>query len=664
MIRSYIIFHLNLAYSSIEASSRLDVIEKCYKPLLQLIENNNIPIGIELTAWTLEQIHALAPEWVNDFKALLQAKKAELIGSGYTQIIGPLVPYEVNIWNQRLGLDVYESLLGVKPRLALVNEMAYSTGMVEVYTKSGYDGIIMDRDNILLALYGVEYSGYDSVPSHAQGLHGTSIPVLWSDSLLFQKLQRFVHGDSRLADYIEFYKKRSGIADRPLAVYCNDAEIFDYRPGRYREEGVVNKAGEWKRLSYLLNVLSEQVDTHWLSPSEALEASLDAVQHTSKILTTASQPIPVKKQAKYNVSRWAVTGRDDLWLNTMCHRMFKKLENSSNHEAWRQLCELWSSDLRTHITAQRWEDAQRHSMIFARSLDVNTQYDANFNVCLENEALLNECVPIDITHVGDFRISRDEENILLTLESTKIKLELNLRRGLAIHSLAFASHDFVPVVGVLPHGYFNSIKYGADFYSGSVVFDINSKHRRVTDLDRVDPTLSYKDGVLSIIGVVHSTEGLITTRYDLFSDKENIAYNVAFSNWSHAQGVLRVGMLTLLPEAFTSALTLETCNGGSIEECFELDQGCAHGQLVSSLISCTTGLGSTSGKIRLGDAHRALDVQWDPAACAVLPLLMYQNVSPSFLCRLAFSLSELDETLGVRTALPSFKLSLSPGNVK
>jgi len=156
MIRSYIIFHLNLAYSSIEASSRLDVIEKCYKPLLQLIENNNIPIGIELTAWTLEQIHALAPEWVNDFKALLQAKKAELIGSGYTQIIGPLVPYEVNIWNQRLGLDVYESLLGVKPRLALVNEMAYSTGMVEVYTKSGYDGIIMDRDNILLALYGVE----------------------------------------------------------------------------------------------------------------------------------------------------------------------------------------------------------------------------------------------------------------------------------------------------------------------------------------------------------------------------------------------------------------------------------------------------------------------------------------------------------------------------
>ena len=41
-------------------------------------------------------------------------------------MIGPLVPARVTAENLRLGMRSIERLLGVRPRLALVNEQAYS----------------------------------------------------------------------------------------------------------------------------------------------------------------------------------------------------------------------------------------------------------------------------------------------------------------------------------------------------------------------------------------------------------------------------------------------------------------------------------------------------------------------------------------------------------
>jgi predicted glycosyl hydrolase (DUF1957 family) len=120
-------------YSSIEIENRTKVIEKCYWPLLKLAEANEIPMGIELSGHTLEKIEEIDFEWIKKFKKLLKAEKTELVGSGYTQIIGPLVPAKLNDWNQKLGLEIYKNILGIHPKIALVNEMAYSGGIVEHY---------------------------------------------------------------------------------------------------------------------------------------------------------------------------------------------------------------------------------------------------------------------------------------------------------------------------------------------------------------------------------------------------------------------------------------------------------------------------------------------------------------------------------------------------
>ena len=54
MLSLYSIFHLNLAYSSIPESRRLEIIRRCFWPLLNLAIEDSIPIAIEAPAYTLE----------------------------------------------------------------------------------------------------------------------------------------------------------------------------------------------------------------------------------------------------------------------------------------------------------------------------------------------------------------------------------------------------------------------------------------------------------------------------------------------------------------------------------------------------------------------------------------------------------------------------------
>src|SRR6202012_5780794 len=110
------------AFSSIEEERRRDVISHCYWPLLNLA-NHHI-IGMEISGYTLEEIGAREATWVARARELIAAGRIELIGSGYSQMIGPLVPPRVTAENLRLGLEAYENFLGVRPSLALVGEQA------------------------------------------------------------------------------------------------------------------------------------------------------------------------------------------------------------------------------------------------------------------------------------------------------------------------------------------------------------------------------------------------------------------------------------------------------------------------------------------------------------------------------------------------------------
>ena len=342
-------------YSSIEESSRKEVIQKCYWPLFKLA-NMGIPIGVEAPAITLEIINELDPKWISTLSKYISEDKIEFIGSGYSQIIGPLVPAKVNDWNQKIGLQVYNELLGVRPDSALVNEMAYSGGIVEHYLNNGYKAIIMEWNNPQAG-----HPEWDNewryFPQRATGLADHAIPVIWADSIAFQKFQRYAYGEYELEEYVKYLESHTGEESRYFPLYTNDVEIFNYRPGRYQTEVAIADDSEWDRIIALYTYLSQQDWNEFVLPNQVLSGLDDEYGGNELKLESPTQPIPVKKQEKYNINRWALTGRDDLVINTKCYQIYHKLlkSNNENSDEWKELCYLWSSDFRTHITEKKWQ---------------------------------------------------------------------------------------------------------------------------------------------------------------------------------------------------------------------------------------------------------------------------------------------------------------------
>jgi hypothetical protein len=654
MTQGYLIFHLNLAFSSISTSSRLDVIQKCYWPLLELAEETGIPIGIELTGWTLQQITKLDPAWVKHFKQLLKNQQCELIGSGWAQIIGPLVPYEVNLWNQKLGLDAYREVLDVTPKIALVNEMAFSTGMVDVYVEAGYEGIVMDRDNVRLAL-GLDHTPVSTTPTHAKGSENLSIPVLWSDSILFQRLQRVVHGDIPVSEYMSYVKKRADQDNVVLPIYSNDAEIFDYRPGRFTAEARLHKDGEWVRFKNICKSLKEKLEIVWLSPSQALAISTTNSEPNIQKLSSVSQPIPVKKQAKYNLNRWAVTGRNDLWLNTSCHRIHQAFVKNAikETESWRELCELWASDLRTHITEERWDNAVKRISNFNDLLNLKKSEDYRYEI--PQSCNLKDG---DVTF-EDVEISKDDEDIYWSIKTPHIHIVLNVRRGLTIKSMAFKSHSFKSIIGTLPQGYFSSINLGSDFYSGGIVIEIPGERIRMTDLEWVQPHIQQVDSEIVISASIPINQSTINKKIIIDTKSETVRLSYDFSELDRPLGIVRVGIITLIPEWFSSAIKVRCNNGGKIAEIFQVNSDVNHGCAASTLVSSTAALGATDGQVIIEDSNgKGASLTWNPAECAAVPMLQHQLSQEHYLTRLMFSLCELDDTSRIGGELKPFNFEI------
>lgn len=653
--KGYLVFHLNLAFSSIEENARVDVIKNCYHSLLDLIEQTGIPIGIELTGWTLKQIELIDNTWIERFKILLSTGKCELIGSGYCQIIGPLVPYKVNEWNQRLGIEIYKEILGCRPNIILVNEMAFSSSLVDLYSSFGYKGLIMDRDNVRLAL-DLENLNMNLVPTHAEGPGGSVLPVLWSDSILFQKVQHYAHGDIAIDKYLDYLNNRINEGETLFPIYTNDAEVFDYRPGRFTTERPTHPDGEWNRVKNLLEAITLNTEIKFCSPSQALKSGKKRTKKYVSTLTNAAYPIPVKKQGKYNIGRWAVTGRDDFWLNTMCHRIEKHLSESqiNSHDDWRELCELWASDLRTHITDKRWImvnkqlntllNKHRISDIFTDDQDQFRKYDTLIDV---------------IGEYGDAEIAIDREGIILSVYTKKIKLELNLRKGLAINSLAFSSHEMEPCIGTLPHGYFSSISLGADYYSGGVVVELPLQRGRATDLDKVDPKFCIKDnGNIEVYAEINTQFGIIIKVIKISSDEEQVSISYRFPSWEKIVGSVRLGIITLVNQFSDNKTKIACSNGGEHKEIFNFSGEFDQTTPASTLVSSAKGLGATTGKIEISNNGKSINLLWDPSECAVMPMLRNTTSNAKCLSRVFFSMKEIDDSAKFPTKIRSFSLSI------
>lgn len=631
----FALFHLNLAYSSIEEERRPLVVKRSYWPLLKLIRDRNLPLGIEATVYTLEAIESFDPAWIAELKTLYAAGKCEVIASGYAQIIGPLVPAQVTAANLRLGNLGYERLLGRQPSLALINEQAYSAGLLQLYRDAGFEAIIMEWDNPASA-HPEWNPEWQYLPQIACGQHGEEMPLIWNQSVAFQKFQRYAHGEMELDEYLAYLRGHVAGRPRTFSVYGNDAEVFDFRPGRFHTEAPLSETSEWQRIEQFFRALQNDPEFHVISPRAVLQFAGRPGAANHLHLESANQPVPVKKQSKYNITRWAVTGRDDLGVNTSCWRIYEALRQNpaATDQDWRELCHLWSSDFRTHITDKRW------TAFRARLAEAEKKYCAGAANSPEQSAAFSPAKTLP----PEIKVRREKN--FLEIETPAVKIRLNSRRGLAIDKLALPAAGDDWLCGTLPHGFFSEVDWAADYYSGHLVFEIPGKSK-VTDLERVDPEISWNDErglrvsatLQNSLGVIHKQ--LVISRRE---PKISLEYRV---RWNQSTlGSLRLGQVTLNPAAFEKqSLFCRTHNGGFRPTTFQLaDAPVDHGAPVSFLVSARQAMGVTGGIVQIGDARRALQIEVDKTQAAVVGMLTCKNVRPAYFLRLAFSGQELDET--------------------
>ena len=633
----YSLFHLNLAYSSIEEQDRLAVITRCYWPLLKLAKELKVPIGIEATGNTLEEIEALDPGWIEELRRLLGEGLCEFVGSGYAQIIAPLVPAEVNAANLSFGNEVYERLLGNVPTIALVNEQAYSAGLIEHYLKAGYHAIIMEWENPFHA-HPEWNPDWRYFPQFACDSFEQTLPVIWNQSIAFQKFQRFAHGEMEWADYVAYLATHVGSRPRVFALYGNDAEVFAFRPGRYHTEPL-SVVDEWARIHELYNKLGNDDRFQFIRPSETLKFLSDSSAGQRVRLESSESPIQVKKQTKYNVLRWAVTGRDDGGINAACFRAYEALKMNPfvAEDDWRELCYLWSSDFRTHITTRRWKAFQRRLSRFQKVLGLSSSQETlQENLSMGAPSLAQLQPQWDIRRCGHF----------LEIENNHVAIRLNCRRGLAIDGYWLRALSSHPLIGTLPHGFFDDIAMGADFYSGHLILESPGRPK-LTDLTQVEPKIVPMSGESGVhiqcqistpLGPIEKTlsvewNGELRIRYAL--------------HWTKMPpGALRIWPITLMPNSFDgNSLMIRTHNGGFSPEKFSLQGGVIdHSRSVSFLVSANAGLGMTEGTLLFGDDRTNLSMTVKQSMGYLVPLVTAFSVGRSYFSRVAFSASECDDT--------------------
>ena len=626
----FAVFHCNLMFSAIEEADRAAVIARCYRPILDAAERFDLPLGVEATGLTLEIARRLDPDFVARLGRLCREGRVEFVGSGYAQLIGPLLSPRVNRANLAAGLETARRLLGVSPRLGLVGEQAWSAGLVGHYREAGFAGVILDFENPHSACRLPAACGQS--PVRTAGPDGTSIPVLFNHCLAFQKFQRYAHGETDLDAFCDYLGGKVGVG--PIfSLYGNDAEIFDYRPGRFETEAELAGEGEWTRINRLFAVLGEDPRFTIVSPSAALAAGGDPEALPVAPLTTAAAPVAVKKQRKYNITRWAVTGRDDLRLNAACALLAESLPDPRPGTAvgldWKVVLRLFSSDHRTHITDRRWRKLLR-SVTLRRAF-------AALEASMEASA-----PPYPTGPSPPPGVSVAPGRVTLTTPTARVALLS--RKGLAIESAVFPAVSDRPMAGTIGHGYFADIALAADFYSGHLVFEAPGRSK-VTDLVACTPAFGT-DGVGLSAGFTATLPlGRLQKTVTVAADapRLDIAYDFTFSR--PLFGSLRLFHLTAPAGAFDrDTLFFRAAQGGPAET-FPL-AGCDvdHGRAVSFLVSASQGVGASDGVVEFGDRNRFLRARVETPGYRPMGIVTYRRVEADYFFRLAFSALETDET--------------------
>jgi hypothetical protein len=406
-----------------------------------------------------------------------------------------------------------------------------------------------------------------------------------------------------------------------------DAEVFEYIPGSLN----FTKGGsDFRRLRDILEVVSDSFPLRFSLPSEILKLK----SNPQKIsISTSEYPVRTKKQDKYNVTRWAVTGRDSAKMNTQCHRLYEKVKKSGNKELWKNLCFLWGSDFRTNTTDEKYllfRNLMGYSLLTAERQTVSEKIERN----------RGDAVPFSVRHFHRGRY--------FVIETSYHRAVLIKNKGLALKELIFKGKSSQPLIGTVEHGYYEDISYGADFFSFHTLI-ATQKGEQITDLSsKVDVSYAFEDGFFKVRNLEPINLPFVSIFKEYwFSETVKVVYKLYFKDLYPMS--IRLGIITLIPESFEKeTLFYRTHNGGKEEEIFYLEgKEVKLDMPVNYIVTARGCSGATEGSFTFGDRNKEITILTDKSQLYTVPLLRYEEFEDSFFFRISHTICERDEVANV-----------------
>ena len=290
-------------------------------------------------------------------------------------------------------------------------------------------------------------------------------------------------------------------------------------------------------------------------------------------------------------------------------------------------------DSETKINVQ-WENIHTYPNGYVRSAKVVLQFD---------EKLPALC---RIRFSG-----QDLKNIAKSVEHEacefdfETQVKFNMKRGMSIEWLMFKSISKTPLIGTIPHGYFESIDWDADFYSGGAQIDTGTEFYH--DLSPIQSVAVSCGPVRSIIeGVVPMGPLSQKKKYYVYHSLPRLELKQSFMIKQMVSAGFRTGIITLLPQSWKrDKLCFMTQNGGQKDEKYILSgQRVTHSEAVKTGVSSRSCLGATGGWTAFSDGEKTVTISRNLMQGHNAPLLRYEEIGNKFFARLYHSMGERDET--------------------
>lgn len=621
-LQGTLLIQLNLNQGALEPGQRRGVITRCYRPLLQLLDGRPwLRLALAASGHTLERAARLEPGWVTALREGIDSGQIEFLGMGDTQLVGPLVPAAVNRWNQELGRETYLRLLGVSPRVALVNELAWSQGLVDAYLDAGYEALVGEW-SCTRTFHPEWREEWCRRAVWTESPSGRRIRLLWTEHVVRDGFLGALRDETEPERFAEAVLERAGPRPGHVFVPAGEAEAFDPQVGRTSNAAGGLPSREWQRMGALCDLLHGR-GLEFAAPSSVLDDPRLA-SDVSLDLTLAQHPIALGRPAQ-RVTGWALAGWDNPGVNARCFARAKELERvGATAGDWRLLCRAWGSDLRADLSERRWRR-------FEASLPARP-----------GGALLDSA--FTEAPLRTRRVERGGRRLAVGTEGVRVVLDL--RRGLAVDSLCLLRAGPAALLGTQRPGARGSGAIEPDCTSGHAVLEYPSG-RRVTDLQAAEPEIEDRTRCVLVRARIQTELGTLRKEVRVHAQRLVILYRFSDLGLRPAAR-LRAGALTLFDASFGETLWVSCANGGARER-LRLDPDVREAVF-----------GATDGWIALDDGQVGFEVSWPQEEAPALPVVTALREGERRLVRLEFTLNEVDTTFRPGAELRDFRLSIRP----